>query len=85
MDTYQIEIIEPGAKKLLDDLANLNLITVQPVEPKKLFKRLLDKMRSNEGKAPTLEEITAEVETVRAERYARQSNDSRNIRHKSLD
>ncbi len=73
MDTYQIEIIEPRAKKLLDDLANMNLITVQPLEPKKLFKRLLKKMRSNEGEAPSLKEITAEVESVRAERYARKS------------
>ena len=85
MDTYQIEIIEPRAKKLLDDLANMNLITVQPVEPKKLFKRLLEKMRSAGGDAPTPEEITAEVESVRATRYARKSNDPSNTGHKPLD
>ncbi len=68
MDTYQIEIIEPGAKTLLDDLAKMNLITVQPVEPKKLFKRLLEKMRSSEAYAPTLEEIADEVESVRKKR-----------------
>lgn len=36
-ETYTIEIIEPKAKKLLDDLANLNLIKVQESEkpPKK--------------------------------------------------
>lgn len=73
MDTYQIEIIEPKAKKLLDDLANLNLITVQPLEPKILFKRLLEKMRSADDNAPTPEEISAEVESVRKERYARKS------------
>ncbi len=32
MDTYQIEIIDPKAKKLLDDLANMNLITVQRID-----------------------------------------------------
>ena len=32
MDTYQIEIIEPKAKKLLDDMAEMDLITVQRVE-----------------------------------------------------
>lgn len=85
MDTYQIEIIEPGAKRLLDDLANMNLITVQPIEPKKLFKRLLEKMRSSEANAPTLEEITAEVGSVRTERYARKSIDSRNTGYKPLD
>ena len=85
MDTYQIEIIEPGAKKLLDDLANMNLITVQPLEPKKLFKRLLEKMRSAGDDAPTFEEITAEVESIRAARYARKSNDPSNTGHKPLD
>lgn len=35
-ETYTIEIIEPKAKKILDDLANLNLIKFQKVEnPKK--------------------------------------------------
>ncbi len=32
MDTYQIEILEPRAKKLLDDMADMDLITVQPLE-----------------------------------------------------
>ena len=32
MDTYQIEIIEPGAKRLLDDMAELKLITVQEID-----------------------------------------------------
>ena len=29
METYTIEILVPKAKKLLDDLANLNLIRIQ--------------------------------------------------------
>ena len=71
MDTYQIEIIDPKAKTLLDDLANMNLITVKQVKPKELFKKLLDKVRSTDGNAPTLDEITKEVEAVRGDRYAR--------------
>ncbi len=36
METYTIEILEPRAKGLLDDLVNLNLIKLQKVEnPKK--------------------------------------------------
>lgn len=35
MDTYQIEIIEPRAKKLLDDMADMDLITVQQVDVEK--------------------------------------------------
>ncbi len=32
METYNIEILEPKAKKLLGDLASLNLIKFQKVE-----------------------------------------------------
>ena len=32
MEIYTIEILEPKAKKLLDDLANLNLIKFQETE-----------------------------------------------------
>jgi len=31
MDTYQVEIIKPGAKKLLHDMAEMDLITVQQI------------------------------------------------------
>lgn len=85
MDTYQVEIVDPRAKTLLDDLANMNLITFQPLEPKKLFKTLLNKMRSAGDDTPTLEEITKEVEAVRSDRYARKSNDQSNTGHESLD
>lgn len=72
MNTYQIEIIEPKAEKLLEDLASLNLIKFQRIEPKQQFKKLLQKMRSaGEGDVPTLEEINKEVKSVREERYAR--------------
>ncbi len=85
MSTYQIEIIEPKAKKLLEDLANMNLIRVRPLEPKKRFKRLLEKFRSVDDAVPTLEEITKEVESVREERYARKSNNQSDTGHKPLD
>lgn len=32
MDTYQIEIIEPKAKRLLEELVNLNLIKLRQAE-----------------------------------------------------
>ena len=35
METYTIEIIEPKAKKILEDLENLNLIKVQKNSEKK--------------------------------------------------
>lgn len=71
MRTYQIELLEPKAKKLLEELENLKLIRVQElVEPNPAFKHLLDKIRSKKTKAPTLEEITEEVELIRKKRYA---------------
>lgn len=85
METYQIEIIEPRAKNLLDDLANMNLIRLRPVGAKKLFTGLLKKLRSTEQNVPSTDEIAAEVEQVRSERYARKSDDPSNTRHKSLD
>ena len=32
MNIYQIEIIEPGAKRLLDDMAELELIAIRPLD-----------------------------------------------------
>jgi hypothetical protein len=69
MTVIKIELIDPRAKILLEDLAKLNLIKIQEVETsKELFSALLSKLRSKEEEAPSLEEITKEVESVRAER-----------------
>ena len=72
MDTYQIEIIEPKAKRLLDELVNLNLIKFRRVEPTQQFQELVQKVRAKDNDPPSLEEIAAEVEIVRAERYAKE-------------
>ncbi len=74
METLRIEIINPKAKKLLKDLADLNLIAInKSVVNKVEFKEVLLKLRSNAKTAPTLDEITREVEDVRAERYAKKA------------
>lgn len=71
METYQVNILNPKAIKLLEGLAELNLISIQP-DPTKGFQKLIDQLRSEaESDAPSMEEITKEVETVRAARYAR--------------
>lgn len=72
METMRIEIINPKAKKLLKDLADLNLIVIKKsVETKDEFKDVLSKLRSNNpNEVPSLDEITREVEDVRAARYA---------------
>ncbi|MCE7060667.1 hypothetical protein [Dyadobacter sp. CY343] len=69
MNTMRIHILDPKATRLLKDLADRKLIEIQ-VPPKNGFKVALKKLRSKASSAPTLEEITSEVELVRAKRYA---------------
>ena len=70
MTTLQIDILNPKATKLLQDLADLNLIAIKQTKEDnflKVIERLRTKAKHN---PPSLEEITKEVETVRARRYA---------------
>ncbi len=69
METVRIEIINPKAKSILKGLADLNLITMKKEKSQTDFIDLLNKLRSNSTSAPTLDEITAEVESVRSKRY----------------
>ena len=69
MDTLLINILDPKATALLKDLEEKELISIQnPVEGG--FASVLKKLRSNSDSTPTLEEITAEVESERTKRYA---------------
>lgn len=71
MITYQVDILSPKADKLLHDLADLELIALSEISADP-FLTVVNRLR---GKATaeslSLEEITEEVEAVRAERYAR--------------
>ena len=69
METIRIDILNPKAKSLLKDLADLDLIRIKKEKVKSEFKELLDKLRIDSDSAPTLDEITAEVESVRKARY----------------
>jgi len=69
METIRIDIINPKAKSILNDLADLKLIRIKKEEGKSEFKELLDKLRVDSDEAPSLNEITAEVEAVRKARY----------------
>ena len=70
METLKIEIVNKKAKKILQELANLNLINIQDQDPLKSFQSLLNRLR-NQKDAPSLQEITKEVELVREKRYAK--------------
>jgi hypothetical protein len=69
MKSFQIDILNPKAVKLLQDLADLELISFRKTEDnlQSVIRRLREKASVN---PPSLEEITKEVEIVRAKRYA---------------
>lgn len=68
MSTLRIDILNPKAVKLLKNLADLNLIAIQD-NSKSGFEKILKKLRSKAKSAPSLDEITKEVELVRSKRY----------------
>ena len=70
METIKIDIVNPKAKKIIKDLADLNLITIRGKDPLKSFQTLLNNLRTK-SKEISLEEITKEVELVRSKRYAK--------------
>lgn len=70
MKTVRVEILNPKAAKLLKDLEELNLIAIKG-DSNGDFARLLKKLRSKAKSAPTLSEITKEVELAREQRYVR--------------
>lgn len=68
MNTVRVDIINPKALRLLKDLADMNLITIQD-NSKNGFASVLKKLRLKAKTAPTYDEITKEVELVRQKRY----------------
>ncbi|UZH56491.1 hypothetical protein JRG66_06420 [Salinimicrobium tongyeongense] len=68
METLRVDIINPKAKKILKELADLNLIKIKE-EKKSDFSKLVKKIRSKPVENINLEEITKEVESVRNSRY----------------
>ena len=72
MKSFNIEILQPKVMALINDLAELKLIKIKKEKNTKIeFEKLLSGLRQKAGNAPSLEEITGEVEKVRAKRYAR--------------
>ncbi len=69
METVQIDILNPKAKKLLKNLADLNLIKIIKSQKKSDFSEFLNKMRADQKEEISLDEITKEVEAVRKSRY----------------
>lgn len=70
MNTVRVDILNPKAAKLLKNLADMNLIAIHDAS-KNGFAGVLKKLRSKAKSAPSLDEITKEVELVRSKRYAK--------------
>jgi hypothetical protein len=71
MGNLQIDILNPKARKLLTDLAELDLIAIRE-QPGDGFLTLVNKIRAKaENAPPSLDEITEEVELVRTKRYGK--------------
>lgn len=68
--TYQVNILNPKAEQLLIGLADLKLISLSKTSDDP-FMTVVKRLRKKAAviKPPTLEEITKEVEIVRAKRY----------------
>jgi hypothetical protein len=72
----QIDILNPKATRLLKDLADMDLIAIRDIADD----GFMDAVNAIRAKAntnpPSMEEITEEVEKVRAERHARSKRQS---------
>ena len=70
--TLQVDILNPKAAKLLQNIADLNLISIKGSKEDG-FLKIINKLRTKaSSNPPALEEITKEVELVRAKRYAKE-------------
>jgi hypothetical protein len=71
METLQIDILKPKAKKFLEELASQNLISIRSADSP--FQTALKKIGvPNQESIPSEEEILIEVGEERTARYKRQ-------------
>ncbi len=69
MESLRIDIINPKALSILQNLADLDLIKIKKDFFKSEFSELLKKIRNNSENPLSLDEIAMEVEIVRKSRY----------------
>ena len=70
MITLQVDILNPKAIKLLENLEELKLISIRNSPEDDGFLKLVTKFRAKaKTNPPSLEDITKDVEIVRSKRY----------------
>ncbi len=68
----QVDILNPKVEKLLQDLADMDLISIKATTTDN-FLKVVKQLRKKAGKnPPSFDDITKEVESVRAKRYAKE-------------
>lgn len=72
MNTVQVDILNPKAEKLLQDLADMDLISIKETTDDSFLKTVKQLRKKAGKKTPSFEDITKEVESVRAKRYAKE-------------
>ncbi len=82
MNTVQVDILNPKAGKLLQDLADMNLISIKDGANVGFLKIVMQLRKKTQKNPPSLNEITKEVELVRAKRYANEKRSYK--RHHNL-
>ncbi|CAN5444749.1 hypothetical protein BH23BAC3_BH23BAC3_34350 [soil metagenome] len=70
METIKVDILNPKARKLLNDLADLDLIAIRK-SSKIDFSEVVKKLRATSENALTENEIAQEVEAVRSARTSK--------------
>ena len=69
MESLRIELVNPKAKSIIKNLADMDLIKIKKEKVKNEFTELIAKFRKKSDKAPSAEETLTEVESVRKARY----------------
>jgi len=69
METIKVDILNPKAKTILKNLADLKLIRIKRTSGNSELKALLSRLRITQDKGLSLADITSEVEQVRKNRY----------------
>jgi hypothetical protein len=76
METLRIEILNPKVRGILQQLAELKLITINSTpSAQERFTDLVKKIRAIDPDGLTMDEIAAETETVRSRRYGKDQKD----------
>ena len=71
MTMYQVNVLNPKAARLLQDLADMDLISIEQV-PENSFLAVINQLRAKASRTPpSLELITKEMDAVRSKRYAK--------------